>query len=93
MGSICNFNLQFYTFKIKFEPNGCLLNEFLRNRSDDYDFLENNHSYIQWIFPIETDGQNPNAHKLNNYEINVLTCFVSIFIICKHKFFYIFIGF
>ena len=34
-------------------------------------YLENNHSYIQWIFPTLKYGQNMNAYPFNTYEIKV----------------------
>ncbi|KAK2489844.1 hypothetical protein MC885_012236 [Smutsia gigantea] len=41
-------NLRFYRNKIQFLPNGCFIEDILRNWRGDYDLLEDNHFYIQW---------------------------------------------
>jgi len=66
-----NFNLQFYLGKIAFKPNGIYFNELLNNKQHDENYLETNHSYIQWIFPTLNNGQNKNAYPLNDYELIV----------------------
>uniref|UniRef100_A0A2K6FRB3 Opioid growth factor receptor n=1 Tax=Propithecus coquereli TaxID=379532 RepID=A0A2K6FRB3_PROCO len=41
-------NLSFYKNEIRFLPNGCFIEDILHNWRDNYDLLEDNHSYIQW---------------------------------------------
>ncbi|MEJ1277274.1 hypothetical protein NN561_008187 [Cricetulus griseus] len=44
-------NLNFYKNEICFQPNGFFIEEILHNWKDNYDLLEENHFYIQWLFP------------------------------------------
>ena len=66
-----NDNLHFYLGKIEFKPNGIYINDLLNNKQHDKNYLENNHSYIQWIFPTLSNGQNRNAYPFNTYELKV----------------------
>ncbi|KAM5145505.1 uncharacterized protein ACMZJ9_012839 [Mantella aurantiaca] len=62
-------NLDFYQNKKRFEPNGVLIDELLTKWKYDYNRLEMNHSYIQWLFPLCKPGINPKAKPLTQYEI------------------------
>ena len=66
-----NFNLQFYNGNIKFRPNGLEINDFIEFYKNNYSYLENNHDYIQWLFPLTKQGQNKYSYKLNGFEIFV----------------------
>ncbi|XP_049725676.1 opioid growth factor receptor [Elephas maximus indicus] len=62
-------NLSFYRNEIQFLPNGCFIEEILQDWRDDYDLLEDNHSYIQWLFPLREPGVNWHAKPLTLKEI------------------------
>ncbi|KAM5305778.1 opioid growth factor receptor [Glossophaga mutica] len=62
-------NLSFYRNEIEFLPNGCLIETVLRDWKDDYDTLEDNHCYIQWLFPLREPGVNWHAKPLTLREI------------------------
>ncbi|XP_072489443.1 opioid growth factor receptor isoform X2 [Notamacropus eugenii] len=62
-------NLKFYKNEIAFLPNGYFIEEILKNWKEDYDILEDNHSYIQWLFPLRERGVNWHAKPLTLREI------------------------
>lgn len=53
--------LEFYRDNKKNDHN-VTFEEILKK---DYDWLESNHAYIQWLFPLEVKGQNPTASLTN----------------------------
>ncbi|XP_040844206.1 opioid growth factor receptor [Ochotona curzoniae] len=62
-------NLSFYKNEICFLPNGCLIEELLEQRQSHYTWLEDNHSYIQWLFPLREPGVNWHAKPLTLREV------------------------
>lgn len=62
-------NLSFYRNEIRFLPNGCFIEDILQNWREDYDLLEDNHSYIQWLFPLREPGVNWHAKPLTKREV------------------------
>uniref|UniRef100_A0A673VLT7 Opioid growth factor receptor (OGFr) conserved domain-containing protein n=2 Tax=Suricata suricatta TaxID=37032 RepID=A0A673VLT7_SURSU len=62
-------NLSFYRNEIRFLPNGCFIEDILQNWREDYDVLEENHSYIQWLFPLREPGVNWHAKPLTLREV------------------------
>ncbi|KAM4041227.1 opioid growth factor receptor-like protein 1 isoform 2-T2 [Anomaloglossus baeobatrachus] len=62
-------NLRFYMNKIPFKPDGVYIEEILNKWKGDYDKLEHNHTYIQWLFPLREQGLNFYAKELTSYEI------------------------
>uniref|UniRef100_A0A8D2EU66 Opioid growth factor receptor n=1 Tax=Theropithecus gelada TaxID=9565 RepID=A0A8D2EU66_THEGE len=64
-------NLSFYRNEIRFLPNGCFIEDILQNWRDNYDLLEDNHSYIQWLFPLREPGVNWHAKPLTLREVEV----------------------
>ncbi|XP_077729973.1 opioid growth factor receptor isoform X2 [Canis aureus] len=62
-------NLSFYRNEIRFLPNGCFIEDILQNWRTDYDLLEENHSYIQWLFPLREPGVNWHAKPLTLREV------------------------
>lgn len=62
-------NLSFYRNEIRFLPNGCFIEDILLNWKDKYDLLEDNHSYIQWLFPLREPGVNWHAKPLTLREV------------------------
>nr|XP_045742035.1 opioid growth factor receptor-like isoform X4 [Mirounga angustirostris] len=64
-------NLSFYRNEIRFLPNGCFIEDILQNWREDYDLLEENHSYIQWLFPLREPGVNWHAKPLTLQEIEL----------------------
>ncbi|XP_073482859.1 opioid growth factor receptor-like protein 1 isoform X2 [Aquarana catesbeiana] len=65
-------NLRFYMNKIPFKPDGVYIEDILNKWKSDYDKLEHNHTYIQWLFPLREQGLNFYAKELTSYEIEVL---------------------
>ncbi|KAM3922987.1 opioid growth factor receptor-like [Leptodactylus fuscus] len=63
-------NLDFYKNREPFQPNGVYIEEILFNWK--YDILEMNHSYIQWLFPLQKPGRNSRAKPLTMYEIQIM---------------------
>ncbi|XP_055964094.1 opioid growth factor receptor [Sorex fumeus] len=62
-------NLSFYRNETRFLPDGHFIEDILQNWKDDYDRLEDNHSYIQWLFPLREPGVNWHAKPLTLEEI------------------------
>ncbi|XP_029377127.1 opioid growth factor receptor-like protein 1 [Echeneis naucrates] len=62
-------NLRFYLNKIPLVPDGIYVEEILSKWRGDYDKLEHNHTYIQWLFPLREQGLNFYAHELTQDEI------------------------
>ncbi|XP_050008942.1 opioid growth factor receptor isoform X12 [Alexandromys fortis] len=63
-------NLSFYKNEICFQPNGSFIEEILQKWKDNYELLEENHSYIQWLFPLREPGVNWHAKPLTLKEID-----------------------
>ncbi|KAJ7332132.1 hypothetical protein JRQ81_014312 [Phrynocephalus forsythii] len=63
------WNLSFYKNEIHFKPHGLHIEELLEKWQNDYATLEENHSYIQWLFPLREPGMNWRAKILTCQEI------------------------
>uniref|UniRef100_A0A8C5TDJ0 Opioid growth factor receptor n=1 Tax=Malurus cyaneus samueli TaxID=2593467 RepID=A0A8C5TDJ0_9PASS len=63
------WNLSFYKNEIAFVPHGVLIETLLSLWWDNYEMLEENHSYIQWLFPLREHGMNWRARPLTCQEI------------------------
>uniref|UniRef100_A0A8D1V7J9 Opioid growth factor receptor (OGFr) conserved domain-containing protein n=1 Tax=Sus scrofa TaxID=9823 RepID=A0A8D1V7J9_PIG len=48
---------------------GCFIEDLLKNWKEDYDLLEDNHTYIQWLFPLREPGVNWHAKPLTLQEV------------------------
>ena len=64
--------MKFFRNEIKSEPIGDYLDNILRNYWGDYDLLERKHNYIQWLFPLRTQGVNSYSQMLQLHELNAL---------------------
>ncbi|XP_066417830.1 opioid growth factor receptor [Molothrus aeneus] len=62
-------NLNFYKNKMPFVPYGVTIETLLSSWGDKYETLEENHSYIQWLFPLRERGMNWHAKQLTCQEI------------------------
>ncbi|KAJ8250328.1 hypothetical protein COCON_G00222500 [Conger conger] len=62
-------NLRFYMNKIPLVPDGIYIEEILNKWRGDYEKLEHNHTYIQWLFPLREQGLNFYAQELTQVEI------------------------
>ncbi|KAL4625045.1 opioid growth factor receptor-like protein 1 isoform X2 [Arapaima gigas] len=62
-------NLRFYLNKVPLVPDGVYIEEILTQWRGDYEKLENNHTYIQWLFPLREQGLNFYAQELTQDEI------------------------
>src|SRR6266496_3844408 len=65
-------NLAFLENRIPAEPGGYYIENFLEDWWDDYERLEEDHGYIQWIFPLREKGANPLADPLTEEEIRLI---------------------
>ena len=63
-------NFKFLTKELKIN-NGENIEEFVKKYHNDYNFLESNHGYIEWLFPEYTQGFNPQTHPLQLHELEV----------------------
>ncbi|XP_068768424.1 opioid growth factor receptor isoform X3 [Struthio camelus] len=63
------WNLSFYRNEICFLPQGLHIEALLESWWDNYEVLEENHSYIQWLFPLREHGMNWHAKQLTRQEI------------------------
>ncbi|XP_043352147.1 opioid growth factor receptor isoform X2 [Dermochelys coriacea] len=63
------WNLSFYKNEINFLPHGLPIDVLLEAWQEDYETLEENHSYIQWLFPLRERGMNCRAKPLTCKEI------------------------
>ncbi|KAM6298538.1 opioid growth factor receptor [Aegotheles albertisi] len=63
------WNLSFYKNEICFLPQGLFIEALLESWWDNYEVLEENHSYIQWLFPLRERGMNWRAKPLTCQEI------------------------
>ncbi|KFV96658.1 Opioid growth factor receptor, partial [Fulmarus glacialis] len=63
------WNLSFYKNEICFLPQGLHIEILLESWWDNYEVLEENHSYIQWLFPLREHGMNWRAKPLTCQEI------------------------
>ncbi|KAM6319485.1 opioid growth factor receptor isoform 2-T2 [Podargus strigoides] len=63
------WNLSFYKNEIRFVPHGLHIENLLESWWDNYEVLEENHSYIQWLFPLRERGMNCCARQLTTQEI------------------------
>ncbi|XP_042688380.1 opioid growth factor receptor isoform X1 [Centrocercus urophasianus] len=66
------WNLSFYKNEIAFMPHGLHIEDLLESWWDNYEVLEENHSYIQWLFPLREHGMNFRAKPLTCQEIEAL---------------------
>ncbi|XP_051880934.1 opioid growth factor receptor-like protein 1 isoform X2 [Pristis pectinata] len=62
-------NLKFYMKEIPLKPDGVYIDDILTKWKGDYDKLEHNHTYIQWLFPLREPGLNWHAEELTTEEI------------------------
>lgn len=65
----CMANLEFYTGKRASSPDGVSIYQFHTEWQNNYTSLEKEHSFIQWLFPLQEPGMNYNAHELSKNEI------------------------
>lgn len=65
-------NVLFFEGECPAAPNRETLDDILRAWKGDYRTLERNHTYIQWLFPIEQRGVNPHAQPLQAHEAETI---------------------
>lgn len=65
-------NVLFYEGECHAAPNRETLLDILHGWRGDYRTLERNHTYIQWLFPIEERGVNPYAQPLRAHEAETI---------------------
>ncbi|EGN98337.1 hypothetical protein SERLA73DRAFT_183289 [Serpula lacrymans var. lacrymans S7.3] len=62
-------NHKFYSNQLRCQPSDLLIEEIHDQWMGDYDELEYNHGFIQWLFPIQEGGMNYEAQVLQPHEI------------------------
>ncbi|XP_018415022.1 PREDICTED: opioid growth factor receptor-like [Nanorana parkeri] len=65
-------NLLFYQNKIRFEPDGEYIDYIHERWCNEYETLEMNHNFIQWLFPLRERGVNWLATPLTLSEIELM---------------------
>lgn len=65
-----NDNVKFYQNKIR-GPEGLTIDELHESKAEEFRWLEYCHSFVQWLFPIQEPGLNPEAQVLMKHEIAV----------------------
>jgi len=65
-------NYLFYLNQLRCQPDNLLIKEIHSKWYADYDELERNHAYIQWLFPIQEEGVNMDAYRLLPHEIGMM---------------------
>eukprot|EP01063_Lacrimia_lanifica_P021996 TRINITY_DN29704_c0_g1_i1.p2 TRINITY_DN29704_c0_g1~~TRINITY_DN29704_c0_g1_i1.p2 ORF type:complete len:250 (+),score=87.53 TRINITY_DN29704_c0_g1_i1:124-873(+) len=70
-------NVDFYAGRIATDPGKDPIDRFHTHkdqggRMGDYEWLEQDHSYIQWLFPIRERGLNPRAQVLQKHEADTI---------------------
>ncbi|XP_056324375.1 opioid growth factor receptor-like protein 1 [Danio aesculapii] len=63
------YNLEFYRGQIRSSPDDIHIDDFHKQWLGQYNQLENVHTYIQWLFPLQVPGVNSRAHVLTKKEI------------------------
>eukprot|EP00759_Apiculatamorpha_spiralis_P038729 PhF_6_TR37813/c0_g1_i1/m.56299 len=64
-----NDNYEFYANRGRSRPNHLLISDFHNTKKGQYHFLEIEHGYIQWLFPIQEHGMNWESVPLQKHEI------------------------
>lgn len=67
-----NDNYKFYTNQISSHPEGDFIDNIHKKWYGDYRKLEVHHGYIQWLFPLQEQGLNWSAEKLQKHEIELI---------------------
>jgi len=66
-------NLRFYENELPCQPDGLLVEEIHNQWRGNYDELEYNHGFIQWLFPIREHGMNYQSQPLQLREIHAMS--------------------
>ena len=66
-----NKNIKFYLNEIKSKPDGDFIDKIHVKWWEDYERLEYHHGFIQWLFPIRTQGMNDESQPLQLHELEV----------------------
>ena len=74
-----NDNFRFLTGQIQSQPDGDFIDKIHTEWYGEYNKLERHHGYIQWLFPLPTQGVNRNAHPLQRHELKVIYFFSFVF--------------
>ncbi|GAA6005688.1 hypothetical protein JCM11491_003726 [Sporobolomyces phaffii] len=67
-----NANLDFYQGRNPARPSRLKVGELQDELRGDWDELESNHSFVQWLFPIREQGVNYQAQPLELHEVEQL---------------------
>uniref|UniRef100_A0A8C5QPQ2 Uncharacterized protein n=1 Tax=Leptobrachium leishanense TaxID=445787 RepID=A0A8C5QPQ2_9ANUR len=65
-------NYEFYMNWRKFEPKGEFIETILQKWHNNYEMLEENHDYIQWLFPTRSQGRNFYSSPLHPQETRLM---------------------
>ncbi|KAF9533237.1 opioid growth factor receptor conserved region-domain-containing protein [Crepidotus variabilis] len=68
----CNANLEFYSNTHRCRPDNRTIEEIHAEWFGDYETLEYNHGYIQWLFPIREHGMNFKSQPLQKHELEAM---------------------
>ncbi|KAL0961320.1 hypothetical protein HGRIS_006278 [Hohenbuehelia grisea] len=65
-------NFEFYSNLRRCQPDSLLIDELHDEWRGDYQTLEWNHGFIQWLFPIQEHGMNYQSQPLQAHEISLM---------------------
>ncbi|KAF9267319.1 hypothetical protein L218DRAFT_894462 [Marasmius fiardii PR-910] len=71
-------NLKFYTNERRCRPDNLRIDELHEQWWGDYDVLEYNHGFIQWLFPIREHGMNFQSQPLQLHERETMKADVDV---------------
>ena len=67
-----NANYLFYTNQLACKPHGVFIDDLIDSLLGSYSVLENDHNYIQWLFPTKEQGVNELSQPLTDLEIDLM---------------------
>lgn len=65
-------NMQFFAGERKAQPNDLFFDELLEYLAEDLSRVENDHGFVQWLFPIPEQGLNHQAQPLQKFEAEAI---------------------
>lgn len=64
-------NVAFYENRVIAAPNDVFIDDILNKWSGNFELLEKDHFYIQWLFPNTESGRNEHSHPLSPEEAKI----------------------
>ncbi|KAJ7600846.1 opioid growth factor receptor conserved region-domain-containing protein [Mycena floridula] len=71
-GRVKSANIEFYRNSRRCQPDNLLIDELHDRWQGDYERLEYNHGFIQWLFPLQEMGMNYQSQPLQRHELDAM---------------------